>query len=86
MIATPHGTIEILGYERSRDTGRYVWRLERWTGNADGRKVNERSMCTGKGDASPRRSTYPTGYDSKCSACYLGATHTEDLHAAKVAS
>lgn len=37
-------------------------------------------------DASQAHRTYPTGYDSRCSWCYLHANHSALAHAAEVAS
>lgn len=37
------------------------------------------------GDTSPTHSTYPTGYDSACGWCWLGAGHTVDAHTAQLA-
>lgn len=39
----------------------------------------------GRDDDSPAHRTYPTGYDSRCSWCYLHANHTEQAHTAEVA-
>jgi hypothetical protein len=36
-------------------------------------------------DKSPAHMTYPTGYDSRCGWCYLGANHSTAAHAAKIA-
>lgn len=41
---------------------------------------------SGEGDHSPVHSTYPTGYDSRCGWCYLGANHSDDEHARKLAA
>lgn len=35
-------------------------------------------------DESPHHHTYPTGYDSRCGWCWLGAPHSEAAHAAKI--
>lgn len=36
------------------------------------------------GDTSPAHMTYPTGYDSRCGWCWLGANHSDAAHAAKI--
>lgn len=35
-------------------------------------------------DHSPQHHTYPTGYDSRCSWCWLNAAHSEAAHLAYV--
>lgn len=40
----------------------------------------------GPDDTTPGHVTYPTGYDSRCGWCYLGAPHTTAAHAAKLTS
>lgn len=77
-IAYKYGVAETLGYERT-EGGSYI-REHRYTPNDGGRPVVERVFCAGPDDASPMHSTYPTGYDSKCSCCYLNITHTDALH------
>lgn len=47
-------------------------------------EIVEKTMAAGPGDKSSRHSTYPTGYDSRCSCCYLNITHTEELHAKEI--
>jgi hypothetical protein len=69
---------DTVGYERSADTGAYVWRLDRHlpTGELD------RFMCTGLADTSPRHDM-ARGYKAACSACWLNIPHTAALHAAR---
>ena len=77
-IATPYGTIKIIGYERIERDG--VIRRERWTG-ADGYEANDYSHASSMTDASgPPVSRDPI----RCGWCYLGAPHTADAHAAKL--
>lgn len=40
--------------------------------------------CVSMADLSADHVTYPAGYDSDCSWCYLGAAHSEAAHAAYV--
>ena len=73
LIQATYGTIEVIGYERP-------YRIERYTPN-DGRPaVIERRFSAGPDDTSGPRSVYPSGYDSRCSCCYLGFSHTEAAH------
>lgn len=37
-------------------------------------------------DTSGYHATYPTGYDPKCGWCWLGAPHSNDAHAARIAA
>lgn len=75
ILVGRYGQSEILRFE-------LPWRVERYT-PADGRPaVIEREMCTGPLDDSPHHSTYPTGYDSACSCCWLNIPHTEAKHRA----
>jgi hypothetical protein len=39
---------------------------------------------TARDDTSPAHITYPTGYDSRCSYCWLGQGHTEAAHTASL--
>lgn len=49
------------------------------------REVRERRFVAGPGDISDRHSMHhgDGGYDSACSLCYLGFSHTRDAHAAR---
>lgn len=38
----------------------------------------------GPNDTSPAHRTYPTGYDSRCGWCYLGANHSIAAHVQRV--
>lgn len=40
--------------------------------------------CASMSDLSADHVTYPVGYDSDCSWCYLGAAHSEAAHLAYV--
>lgn len=84
LIPMKYGSIEVLGFKRLEGGG--VRRAELYHPNDGSRSVNEWSFAASTADTSPRRSTYPTGYDSRCGSCYLGFTHTEDLHAERVAA
>jgi hypothetical protein len=45
---------------------------------------SDRCHVAGPDDFSPVHHTYPTGYDSECSWCWLGHTHSEEAHAASL--
>lgn len=36
-------------------------------------------------DTSPYHLMYPTGYDARCSYCWLNIAHSEDAHAERIA-
>lgn len=82
-----YGTSEVVRFEGERRIEVYrpfvVHPKEPW--NA---AVTERVFSTGPSDASVRFHTYPYNpamkYDSRCSCCYLGFTHTADLHARNI--
>lgn len=80
-----YGTATVVGFDGK-------WRAEvyrpfavnpREPWNAE---VYERVMSDGEHDDSPRHETYPTGYDSRCSCCWLNISHTEMVHAGRVAN
>jgi hypothetical protein len=85
VLTLNYGTAEIVGYaspwriEVYRPTE--VHPSEPW--NAE---VRERIMALDSLDATTRHSTYPTGYDSRCSCCYLNISHTAAKHAAAIGS
>ncbi len=62
----------------SRD---YMGTRSWWAINERGEKFH----AAGPNDSGIRRSTYPTGYDSRCASCYLNHSHTEDRHAQSIA-
>lgn len=53
-----------------------------WTGYHYVRDTpgNPPMHLAGRDDSTPSHRTYPTGYDSKCSWCWLGAHHSEAAH------
>ena len=75
-----YGTFEIAagGYEDLRRFDLYTPKSGK---TSDGKPhVMEGRWSTGPGDTSPPKVTYPTGYDSRCSWCFLGHAHTELAH------
>ena len=70
-----YGRIEVHAYD-------HPWRDERYVPHDGSRPVWERIMSAGPDDVSTRHAIYPSGYDSACSCCYLGISHTEDKHRA----
>jgi hypothetical protein len=62
------------------------WRLETYQPKDGSRALAERTMVESHADYSTRRNmaTYGEGpgYDSRCSCCWLGITHSERKHAA----
>lgn len=40
--------------------------------------------CEGPSDSSPVHTTYPTGYDPRCSQCWLHIPHTETAHTRRI--
>jgi len=86
------GTIETLKYGtnqigtpyRDRDGGGW-FRVDTYTSFTEKRPVNERRFAAGKDDVSSVARDYPHGegnirYHPKCSCCWLGFSHTVDLH------
>ena len=63
------------------ETRDYMGHRSWWAINARGEKFH----AAGPNDSGIRRSTYPTGYDSRCASCYLNHNHTEDKHAQSIA-
>ena len=51
------------------------------------RRLNENGetlFTASRNDSSPRHSYYPTGYDSRCSACWLNHSHSENYHTSRI--
>lgn len=79
---TRYGTLEIAagGFEGAQ-------RVDRWVPHDGGRPVMERTFVTSGSDLSERfRAAYADDpghgrYDSRCSCCYLGFSHSVDVHA-----
>jgi hypothetical protein len=82
-IRHQYGEVEIVGFDG-------VWRREIYRpfevhpSEPWNREIHESAMALNHSDTTPHHSKYPTGYNSKCSCCYLNITHTEALHARKV--
>ena len=83
-----YGVLEV-GPSRWTHDGHWM-REERYTSD---RVYGEESMSASEHDMSPRHemgivprlgSLGVGSYDGKCSCCYLGITHTDDLHNERV--
>lgn len=81
-----YGTLVVGSFDRldGGGPGRAWSRLDLYTPDDGSKPVRERRHCAGPKDESAPHRTHPAGYDSRCGWCYLGASHTEALHAAEV--
>jgi len=68
-----YGTVYILGGPL-----RSGQRAELYVSKDDGSHHYEQSFAMSEKDVSPRHDR--GGYDSRCSCCYLGFSHTVDVH------
>ena len=63
------------------------FRFDIWTSAANGEEHKERRFAAGRYDYSPMFIDGDNGkYDSTCSCCYLGFSHTVNCHGNKIAS
>lgn len=59
-----------------------TYRIDRGWGRRD--EDGHTTHLAGPDDVSAYHHQYPTGYDSRCSWCWLGYSHSEDAHAASL--
>lgn len=78
-----YGVGRILTY---KSDGRTTWRYDSFEPlpSVQGPCGEDLVMVLGLQDRSPIHTTYPRGYDGRCSCCYLNIPHSRDLHLQRV--